>query len=163
MGLKLGIEGLRSFDGWPRDLRANYGGSDRKDGLLGPDNSRYMVKYSEKQAPRNDLATNYVNNVVSEYVSSHVLGILGYPVHDTELGTLDGEVVVVCRNFVPPCGELLEFGIFLRKHYDSGAIGRIPDIEQIYEVFEMDPMLSPQEGLFKIPNKSISDKTLPIS
>ena len=90
MGLKLGIEGLRSFDGWPRDLRANYGGSDRKDGLLGPDNSRYMVKYSEKQAPRNDLATNYVNNVVSEYVSSHVLGILGYPVHDTELGTLDG-------------------------------------------------------------------------
>lgn len=149
MGLKLGIEGLRSFDGWPRDLRANYGGSDRKDGLLGPDNSRYMVKYSEKQAPRNDLATNYVNNVVSEYVSSHVLGILGYPVHDTELGTLDGEVVVVCRNFVPPCGELLEFGIFLRKRYDSGAIGRIPDIEQIYEVFEMDPMLSPQEGLFK--------------
>ena len=94
MGLKVGLEGLPSFDGWPRDVLANYGGSDRKDGLMGPDGFRYMVKYSEKMAPRNDLATSYVNNVVSEYVSSHVLGILGYPVHDTELGTLGGEVEI---------------------------------------------------------------------
>jgi|GluameStandDraft_1065615.scaffolds.fasta_scaffold05121_9 hypothetical protein len=150
MGLKVGLEGLPSFDGWPRDVLANYGGSDRKDGLMGPDGFRYMVKYSEKMAPRNDLATSYVNNVVSEYVSSHVLGILGYPVHDTELGTLGGEVVVVCRNFIPPGDALLEFGTVLRKHYDSGAIGRIPDIEQIYEVFETDPDLSQQERGFKL-------------
>ncbi len=149
MGLKSGIEGLRAFDGWSRDIRANYGGSDRKDGLLGLDGSRYMMKYSEKQAPRNDLASNYVNNVVSEYISSHVLGILGYPVHDTELGTMGGEVVVVCRSFVPPGGALIEFGTFMQKHYDSGAISRIPDIGQIYEVFEKDPVLSPQAGLFK--------------
>ncbi|MCH5194362.1 MAG: hypothetical protein J1F11_10395 [Oscillospiraceae bacterium] len=149
MGLKSGVERLPSFDGWARDIRANYGGSDRKDGLLGLDGSRYMVKYSEKQAPRNDLATRYVNNAVSEYISSHVLGILGYPVHDTELGTLGGEIVVVCRNFVPPGGELLEFGIFMRKHYESGAVGRIPDIGQIYEVFEIDPVLSAQADLFK--------------
>lgn len=149
MGLKVGIDGLPSFDGWSRDILANYGGSDRKDGLIGPDGSRYMVKYSEKQAPRNDLATSYVNNVVSEYVTSHILGILGYSVHDTELGTLGGEVVVVCRNFVPPGSTLLEFGTVLRKHYDSGAIGRIPDIEQIYEAFEKDPDLSPQKDAFK--------------
>lgn len=149
MGLKTGIEGLPSFDGWARDVHANYGGSDRKDGLLGPDGSRYMVKYSEKQAPRYDLATNYVNNVVSEYVTSHIFGLLGYQVHDTELGTLGGEIAVVCRNFVPPGGTLLEFGTVLRKHYDSGAISRIPDIEQIYDAFEKDPDLSPHADVFK--------------
>lgn len=140
---------LSSFDDWRRDIHANYGGSDRKDGLMGPDGSRYMVKYSEKVAPRNDLATSHVNNVVSEYVSSHIFGLLGYPVHDTELGTLGGEVVVVCRNFVPPGGTLLEFGTVLRKHYDSGAIGRIPNIEQIYDAFGKDPDLAPHADALK--------------
>lgn len=149
MGSKPGIEMLPSFDGWERDIRANYGGSDRKDGFLGPDGSRYMVKYSGKQAPRNDFATSYVNNAVSEYISSHVLGILGYPVHDTELGILGGEIVVACRNFAPPGEELFEFGMFMRKHYDSSAIGRVPAITQIYEVLETDHVLSAQADPFK--------------
>lgn len=149
MGVKRGIEGLPSFDGWKPDIRANYGGSDRKSGLIGPDGARYMVKYSKKHAPRNDLATSDVNNVVSEYVSSHILGILGYPVHDTELGMLDGEVVVACRNFIPAGGELIEFGKFMRRHYDSHEIGRAPSIGQIHEIFEIDPVLSPQAGDFR--------------
>lgn len=149
MGSKSGIEGLPLFDGWKPDIRANYGGSDRKSGLISPDGTRYMVKYSEKHAPRNDLTTNYVNNVVSEYVSSHILGILGYPVHDTELGMLDGEVVVACRNFIPAGWELLEFEQFMRRHYDSHDIGRVPGIGQIYEIFETDPVLSSQAGCFK--------------
>lgn len=65
MGPKSGIEGLPLFDTWKPDIRANYGGSDRKSGLISLDGTRYMVKYSEKRATRNDLATNYVNNVVS--------------------------------------------------------------------------------------------------
>lgn len=149
MGLKSDFASLPSFDGWEFDIRANYGGSDRKAGLIGPDKSRYMVKYSEKQAPRNDLATSYVNNVVSEHVTSRILGILGYPVHETALGTLNGEVVVVCRNFIPPGGELLEFETFMRRHYDSHDIGRLPDIGQIYEILETDPVLSVKSGSFK--------------
>ena len=43
MESKLGVERLPSFDGWTRDIRANYGGTDRKDGLLGPDGLRYYV------------------------------------------------------------------------------------------------------------------------
>ena len=147
--LNPGVGMLPSFDAWRPDPRANYGGSDRKDGLLGPDGSRYMVKFSEKQAPRNDLATSYVNNVVSEYVCSHVFGLMGYPVHETELGTLNGEVVVACKNFVQPGTELIEFEKFLRKHYDSGDIGRIPNIKQVYDVLETDRILSPQADQFK--------------
>ena len=147
--LNPGVGMLPTFDDWRRDRLANYGGSDRKDGLLGPDGSRYMVKFSEKQAPRNDLATSYVNNVVSEYMSSHILGILGYPVHDTHLGILRGEVVVACRNFVRPGTALVEFGTILRRHYDSAQVGRVPNIRQIYEVLETDPDLSAQADTFK--------------
>lgn len=151
MGLRSNFVALPSFDGegWRLDIRANYGGSDRKSGLIGPDGDRYMVKYSEKQAPHNDLTTSYVNNVVSEHVSSRILGILGYPVHETALGTLGGEVVVACRNFIPPGGELLEFEKFMRRHYDSHDIGRLPDISQIYEILETDPVLSAQSDIFK--------------
>ena len=147
--LQAGVWTLPSLDDWSPDPRANYGGSDRKDGLLGPDGSRYMVKFSNKQAPRRDLSTRHVNNTVSEYITSHILSILGYPVHDTVLGTLNGEVAVACRNFVPPGAALVEFGTFLRKHYDSADIGRTPNIHQVYEVFETDRMLSPQADRFK--------------
>lgn len=138
---KRGAVTLPSFDGWSPDPHTNYGGTCRKDGLIGPDGSRYMVKFAKRQG--------HANNAVSEYVASHVLGILGYPVQGTELGTLHGETAVACRNFVPPDAALVEFGIFLRKHYDSGCIGKIPDIGQVYEVFETDRMLAPQTERFK--------------
>lgn len=149
MGLDIGFASLPSFDEWRPDIRANYGGSDRKSGLIDPAGARYMVKYCGKQAPRNDLATCYVNNVVSEHVSSCILGILGYPVHETALGTLGGEAVVVCKNFVPSGGELLEFERFMRRHYDAHDIGRLPDINQIYGILETDPVLSAQSDAFK--------------
>ena len=148
MGLKSGFACLPSFDEWEPDIRANYGGTGRKSGLIGPDGARYMVKYSKKQAPRNDLSTRYVNHVISQHMSSRILGILGYPVQETTPGTLGGEAVVVCRNFVPPGGRLLEFGIFMRRHYYSRDIGRVPRIDQIYDMFEHDPVLSAQSDLF---------------
>lgn len=139
--LILGIKTLPSFDGWRPDPHANYGGTCRKDGLTAPDGTRYMVKFAKRQG--------HANNVVSEYAASHVLGILGYPVQETELGTLHGEVAVACRNFVPPGAGLVEFGTFLRKHYDSGSIRKVPDIGQVYEVLETDRMLAPQSDRFK--------------
>ena len=138
---KRGVVTLPSFDGWLPDVRANYGGTCRKDGLIGPDSSQYMVKFAKRQG--------HANNAVSEYVASHVLGILGYPVQGTELGTLHGETAVACRNFVPPDVALVEFGTFLRKHYDSGDIEKIPNIKQVYEVLETDRILSPQADRFK--------------
>lgn len=44
MGLKFGFAALPSFDGWKPDIRANYGGSDRKSGLIGPDGGRCMAR-----------------------------------------------------------------------------------------------------------------------
>ena len=78
---------LQNFDTWQRDRFADYGGSDRKDGLIDPDGALYLIKYAENHTRKNELDTSYVNNVLSEYLSSHILSIIGYDVHETVLGT----------------------------------------------------------------------------
>lgn len=134
---------LQNFDNWGKDRFADYGGSDRKDGLLSPDGTFYLIKYAEKHTRKNQLDTSYVNNALSEYLASHILSIIGYDVHETFLGTRDGEIVVACRNFVLEGQKLIEFARYLRKHYDSGEIGRIPDISQIKATLYQDEDLAP--------------------
>lgn len=134
---------LQNFDTWQRDRFADYGGSDRKDGLIDPDGALYLIKYAENHTRKNELDTSYVNNVLSEYLSSHILSIIGYDVHETVLGTRNDEVIVACKNFVPENQKLIEFGRYLRKRYDSGEIGRVPEIGQIKETLREDEDLSP--------------------
>ncbi|HJA66226.1 MAG TPA: hypothetical protein H9955_07930 [Candidatus Mediterraneibacter cottocaccae] len=134
---------LQNFDTWQRDRFADYGGSDRKDGLIAPDGALYLIKYAENHTRKNELDTSYVNNALSEYLSSHILGIIGYDVHETLLGTRNNEIIVACKNFVPENQKLIEFGRYLRKHYDSGELGRVPEIGQIKDTLREDEDLSP--------------------
>lgn len=46
-------------------------------------------------------------------------------------------------------GVLLEFEQFMRRHYDAHDIDRVPNINQIYEILETDPVLSAQSDIFK--------------
>ena len=85
---------LQNIDTWPSDRVAKYTGSDRKDGVISPDGHRYLIKYAQKHTGKDDMDTSDVNNVLSEYLSSHILGIIGYPVHHTFLATRNGELVV---------------------------------------------------------------------
>lgn len=75
------------------DNFADYGGSDRKNGII-LDGERYMVKFQERDAPRNANQTGNVNNVVAEYLSSHIAATLGLPVHETLIVSIDGELAV---------------------------------------------------------------------
>ena len=134
---------FQNFDTWQRDRFADYGGSDRKDGLIAPDGALYLIKYAENHTRKNNLDTSYVNNALSEYLSSHILSIIGYDVHETVLGTRNDEIIVACKNFVPEEQKLVEFGRYLRKHYDSGEIGRVPGIGQIKDTLRKDEDLSP--------------------
>ena len=142
---------LQNFDAWDKDRLADYGGSDRKDGLVAPDGTFFLIKYAENHTRQNQLDTSYVNNALSEYLTSHILAIIGYDVHETFLGTRNGEIIVACRNFVPPGEKLIEFARYLRKHYDSREIGRIPDIQQIKNTLQRDEDLAPAaDELWKI-------------
>ncbi len=134
-------EALPSLDDWSPDMITPYSGSDRKEGLISPDGTRYLVKYAEAHTRLNDLDTSYVNNVISEYMSSHILGIAGFEVHHTFIGTRGGNLLVACENFTTGHQHLIEFGQYMRKHYDSGDIGRVPDIRQIDHVLHCDPVL----------------------
>lgn len=132
---------LPVLDDWPLDMITAYSGSDRKEGLISPDGYRYLIKYAEAHTRVNDLDTSYVNNVISEYMASHILGIAGFEVHDTFIGTRNQNLLVACKNFTSGHQYLIEFGQYMRKHYDSGDIGRVPDIRQIEYVLYNDPVL----------------------
>ena len=139
---------LQNIDTWPSDRVANYTGSDRKDGGISPDGHRYLIKYAQKHTGKDDMDTSDVNNVLSEYLSSHILGFIGYPVHHTFLATRNEELVVACENFIPKDQELIEFGTYMRKRYDSAEINRVPRYHQIKEILSTDPDLRMNPGLW---------------
>ena len=132
---------LIDFTNCDQDPLHDYGGSDRKDAIL-YDGIPHMIKFSEKKATRYQLDTSYVNNVISEYMGSHIFEALGIPVHQTLLGTLNDNLVVACRNFVGVNEIIHEYAWYLRRNYDSGEIGRLPEYSQFYEVLENDSYLS---------------------
>ncbi len=132
---------LPILDDWLVDMITPYSGSDRKEGLISPDGRRYLVKYAESHTRLNNLDTSYVNNVLSEYMSSHILAIAGFEVHNTFIGTRNQNLLVACENFTSDYQYLIEFGQYMRKHYDSGDIGRVPDIKQIDYILHHDSVL----------------------
>lgn len=149
------MPGIRSdqsiplIDDYKHDILANYSGSDRKDGVVSPDGKRYLIKYAERHQSINDLDTSYVNNVVCEDLSSHILHICGYDTHFTFLATRQGELVVACENFLKPGEHLIEFGRYMRKHYDSKDIDRTPSLNQIDYIFSNDIDLKEHAKEFK--------------
>lgn len=110
-----------------------FGGSDRKFGVFYEDDI-YMLKFSEHHAKRRDISTSYVNNVISEYISSHIAGTVGLPVHETVIGLYNEEVVVGCKDFRSSANvSNIEFSEYVHASYDSSDIKRIIQLKQIYE------------------------------
>jgi hypothetical protein len=70
-----------------------YGGSEQKMGIV-YQGTEYMLKFQKKTA----FGTR--NNHISEYIGSHIFGILGFDVQNTLLGTYKGNKVVACQDFV---------------------------------------------------------------
>lgn len=135
------------FSDSKRNIFANYGGSDRKFGII-YDDEPYMIKFAQKNSIKKyDLATSSVNNCISEYIGSRIAATIGIPVHETELGLYDGELVVACKDF---CGDKYlsqEFGLYMRMRYDSNEIGRVPELEQVYDVIRNIDILKEIEDL----------------
>ena len=130
------MEKIIDFTNCPVNELADYGGSDRKFGIIYNDKP-YMIKFAEKIDPnkkQSELATSSINNCISEYIGSRIAKSIGIPSHETILGNYNGEIVIACRDF---CGDEYishEFAYYMRKKYDSKEIGKLPRIEQIYDV-----------------------------
>ena len=127
------------------DLSSNYGGSDKKRGIL-YNGKKYMLKLSDKMPDekRNSLNSSYTNSYLSEYICCHMIKMFGFDVQNTLLGTITlvsskKEVkdypVVACENFVPDGFSLVEFK-FIENSLLTSKPPKIPKIEDIYEIMQ---------------------------
>lgn len=79
------------------------------------------------------------NDIISEYIGSHIYSVFGVPVHDTLLGTYKGKECVICSDDAYPC-KLFEFkefrnSLFLdnMKQPSSGMSTKLQDILDVIE------------------------------
>ncbi len=128
------------FSGCPI-IHIPLGGSDKKFAVRYNDDV-YMLKFSENHAKKHDISTSYVNNVVSEYVSSHIAETVGVPVHKTVLGYYEDEIVVGCRDFRNKGDNTIDFIELLHASYDSSEVKKIVLLSQFY-----DTLKNPRNGL----------------
>lgn len=112
----------------------SYSGSDDKRSIY-MDGKYYMVKLPNRNESPNSLQTSVSNNVISEYVGSHVMQTLGLETQNTLLGYWGDEIVVACQDFRGEGDELHEFSWYMQNVIPKSQIGRIPTYEQLYKVF----------------------------
>lgn len=79
-----------------------YGGSEKKLGIL-INGEKYMLKFPKK------TLFGKRNNVISEYIGSHVFNMCGVRSQETFLGYYLGELVVACKDFVNDGYEFVAF------------------------------------------------------
>lgn len=96
----------------------------------------YMLKFSNKLANRSDMSTGYANNIISEYICSHISASMGLPTHETVLGVYGDRLVVGCLDFRQADEQNLEFSELVRACYDSDEVRRVIRLDQIYSTLE---------------------------
>ena len=95
-----GGERLINLDGIAANNRLYGGAAGIKIGITmnGVD---WLVKYpgnlQDKQMK--GIVLSYSNSPMCEYLGSHVYEMLGIPVHETQLATRNGKIVVMCKDF----------------------------------------------------------------
>ncbi|MGI5989229.1 MAG: HipA domain-containing protein [Lachnospiraceae bacterium] len=132
---------LPDLSGCPVDRICDYGGSDRKIGVIA-DGRQYMLKFAHKNERGIDFSTSCVSPVFSEYIGSEIFRACGIPAHETHLVLYKGELAVACRNFCEEGDYDREFAWYMRTVYDASERGRIPRLPQIYNVMKT-PELRP--------------------
>lgn len=89
------------FSNYPSSGRF-YGGSEKKLSIL-ISGKPYMLKFQK----RTEFGLRY--NHISEYIGSHVFGLLDFTVQETYLGTYNGEQVVACKDFIDENVQFVPF------------------------------------------------------
>lgn len=85
-----------------------YGGmAGQKEGILYND-SLWMVKFPKYIKGLERVEVSYSTSPLSEYLGSHIYGVLGFDVHETFLGEVNDKIVVACKDFEQDGDKLLE-------------------------------------------------------
>jgi hypothetical protein len=145
------------FDKYPLDMQHVYGGhAAQKVGVL-VNGEPYMLKYPTNLKSRDikNSELSYSNSPYSEYIGSHIYGILGMPVHETLIGQRKGKTVVACKNFCEEGERLMMFSELkttfepIGVHSDSITEGSDTDLQEVLQVLDEHPLLEFNRALVK--------------
>lgn len=100
---------LVDFGKYERSIRTYGGNAGRKIGVLDANHEPWMVKFPEPTKGMRGNVASYTTSPLSEWLGSHIYGLLGIPVHETSLGICEGKVVCGCKDFTYPDLRLHEF------------------------------------------------------
>ncbi len=138
----------------------SYGGAaGDKDGII-INGEPWIAKYpkSNEGMAKSDKLSRTTQTPLSEFIGSHIYGILGYPVHETLLGIRKGFVVVACKDFCDEKTRLLEmrtlknihipemnqkFQLNLHETNDDHLV----DLNELFVHFELNPEISKIKGV----------------
>lgn len=154
---------LVDFNG-ARRINRFYGGAAGRKVAIEWNGVPWMLKYPESTAGMAGKVVSYTTSPVSEWLGSHIYGLLGIPVHETVLGFSEGKVVCACKDFTYPDIELIEFrmlknslsdeGDGFRERASDGRVTLLSDmlaaIASLGEVYDADVMLERFWDMFVI-------------
>lgn len=106
----------------------------------------YMLKTQQRLKDKNfkNVELSYANDPVTEYIGSHIYALLGYPVHETFLGTYKDKLCVLCKDFAYP-DSITEFKFLRNTLMDESVIqhssGMSTSIDDILQVIDMYPSI----------------------
>lgn len=81
------------------DRHGTYGGqAGLKDGIV-YHGENWLVKYPKSTKGMSVDGLSYTTSPLSEYIGSHIYGLLGLDTHETMLAVRNGRLVVACKDF----------------------------------------------------------------
>ena len=94
----------------------------------------------------------YTTAPLSEYIGSHIYGILGIDVHETLLGIRRNKLVVTCKDFQKHMGDLGEVRTIKNTAIDAveelnkgdssqSVTGDVVDLQELFSHFQVNPLL----------------------
>ena len=146
---------LIDFNGYEQNQRMYGGTAGRKMGICYQGNN-YILKFpgNLKEQQMKNIRLSYSNSPVCEYIGSQIYRLLGFPVHETLLGTRNGKTVVACKDFLEEGEVLYEFDkikVTFEPHFldsngnETNGVGA--DLYEIYMTMKEHPFLKDIAGI----------------
>lgn len=138
------------FDNNMIDPYKFYGGANGGKVSIIYNGNRYMIKYPPKPTKNDDMS--YTNSCISEYISCHIINILGFSAQETILGYFNNKLVVACKDFEEDGKRLFEFSkvknITIDTTGDNTELGEIIDTINQQNIIESEEVLEFFRNLF---------------
>ena len=134
------------FTDFPRRKKTYSGANGSKLAVMYQD-ELYMLKFPVP--PSRNKEMSYTNGCISEYLGSHIFGIVGIPVQETLLGTFTKngkeKVVVACKDFTTEDTVLQDFASLKNTIIDSEHNGYGTELSDILTAIEEQQSMNPAE------------------